>query len=378
MKNIKYSKQKLDFTTDLRNLVNEYFSKSNLEFYGNRKIYLKTIFMALLYLAPFILMISGLISSVVLIMACWFIMGLGMSGLGMVTMHDANHGSFSKNQNVNRFFGNSLYLLGGFPPNWRYQHNTLHHGYTNIEGHDEDIAPPGILRFSPHRPLKKLHRYQHIYAWFFYSLMTISWIVAKDFKRLKTYEKMGVKLSGKRKNSSLMTNLIISKIAYYSIFLVIPLLVIPVSWYWVIGGFLLMHFTSGLVLSTIFQTAHVVPTSEFPVPNESGEINNNWTIHQLYTTSNYSPKSKIFSWFVGGLNYQVEHHLFPYISHVHYRDLSKIVQAKAKEYNLPYHVNKSFAQAVWQHIKMLKLLGEFRDSARLNVQGSEMEKSMVL
>jgi linoleoyl-CoA desaturase len=378
MKNIKYSKQKLDFTTDLRNSVNEYFSKSNLEFYGNRKIYLKTIFMALLYLAPFILMISGLISSVVLIMACWFIMGLGMSGLGMVTMHDANHGSFSKNQNVNRFFGNSLYLLGGFPPNWRYQHNTLHHGYTNIEGHDEDIAPPGILRFSPHRPLKKLHRYQHIYAWFFYSLMTISWIVAKDFKRLKTYEKMGVKLSGKRKNSSLMTNLIISKIAYYSIFLVIPLLVIPVSWYWVIGGFLLMHFTSGLVLSTIFQTAHVVPTSEFPVPDESGEINNNWTIHQLYTTSNYSPKSKIFSWFVGGLNYQVEHHLFPYISHVHYRDLSKIVQAKAKEYNLPYHVNKSFAQAVWQHIKMLKLLGEFRDSARLNVQGSEMEKSMVL
>jgi linoleoyl-CoA desaturase len=368
MKNIKYSRQKLDFTTDLRNSVNEYFSKNNIQPHGNGKIYLKTIFMVVLYLAPFVLMVSGLISSVTLVLACWVIMGLGMSGLGMATMHDANHGSFSKNQKVNRFFGNSLYLLGGFPVNWRYQHNTLHHGFTNIEGHDEDIAPPGILRFSPHRPLKKIHGYQHIYAWFFYSLMTISWIVTKDFKRLKKYQGMGAKLSGKRSYNSLLVELIISKVLYYSVFLIIPLLTIPVAWYWVIVGFFLMHFTSGLVLSTIFQTAHVVPTSEYPVPNDEGELSNNWTIHQLYTTSDYSPKSSIFSWFVGGLNYQIEHHLFPYISHIHYKEISKIVQAKAKEYNLPYHVNKSFVQAVWEHIKMLKLLGENNDSVKPTVQ----------
>ncbi len=185
MKNIRYSKQKLDFTTELRNSVNEYFTKNNIQPYGNRKIYLETIFMALLYITPFVLMISGIVSSVPLVLLCWIVIGLGMSGVGMVTMHDANHGSFSKNQKVNRFFGNSLYLLGGFPPNWRFQHNTLHHGFTNIQGHDEDIAPPGILRFSPHSPHKKIHRFQFIYAWFFYSLMTISWIIAKDFKRFK-------------------------------------------------------------------------------------------------------------------------------------------------------------------------------------------------
>ena len=104
MKNIRYSRQKLDFTTDLRNSVNEYFSKNNIQPHGNWRIYVKTIFMALLYLVPFMLMISGVVSSVVLVLMCWFIMGLGMSGLGMVTMHDANHGSFSKNQKVNRFF----------------------------------------------------------------------------------------------------------------------------------------------------------------------------------------------------------------------------------------------------------------------------------
>ncbi len=378
MKNIRYSKQKLDFTTDLRNSVNEYFSKNNIQPNGNWRIYVKTIFMAFLYLAPFILMTSGLVSSVALVLVCWLIMGLGMSGLGMVTMHDANHGSFSKNQKVNRFFGNSLYLLGGFPANWRYQHNTLHHGFTNIEGHDEDIAPPGVLRFSPHRPLKKMHRYQHIYAWFFYCLMTISWIVAKDFKRLKKYEEMGAKLSNKRKFNRLLIDVIISKVLYYGIFLILPLFTIPVSWYWIISGFMLMHFTSGLVLSTIFQTAHVVPTSEYPVPDEEGELSNNWTIHQLYTTCDYSPKSSIFSWLVGGLNYQVEHHLFPYISHVHYKDISKIVQAKAKEYNLPYHVNKSFAQAVWQHIKMLKLLGEYSSSVKRAAQLSKSHKVVAV
>lgn len=367
MTNIRYSKQKLDFTTELRNSVNEYFSKNKIQHYGNHKIYLKTAFMALLYLAPFVLLISGLVTSVALVLVCWFIMGLGMSGLGMVTMHDANHGSFSKNHKVNRFFGNSMYLLGGYPPNWRYQHNTLHHGFTNIEGHDEDIAPPGVLRFSPHRPLKKIHRFQHLYAWFFYSLMTFSWIIAKDFKRFKKYRGMGAKLSNNRKYNSLLVDIILSKVFYYSVFLILPLLTISVAWYWIIGGFLLMHFTSGLVLGSIFQTAHVVPSSEFPLPDGDGELENNWTVHQLYTTCNYAPKSTIFSWLIGGLNYQVEHHLFPYISHIHYKDITAIVQAKAKKFGLPYHVNKSFASAVWQHITMLKLLGEDRKMADLTI-----------
>jgi linoleoyl-CoA desaturase len=378
MGKIRYSKNKLDFTTELRNSVSAYFSKNNIQPYGNQKIYLKTILMTVVYFAPFVLLITGLVSSVLLVLACWFIMGLGMSGLGMVTMHDANHGSFSKHKWVNKLFGNSMYLLGGFPPNWRFQHNTLHHGFTNIEGHDEDIAPPGILRFSPHRPLKKIHRYQYIYAWFFYSLMTISWIIAKDFKRLRKYKEMGARLSSKHNFYKLRVYIIISKVAYYALFLGIPLLTIPVAWYWILAGFLLMHFTSGIVLSSIFQSAHVVPSSEYPVPDGNGEINNSWAVHQFYTTSNYAPKSTIFSWLVGGLNYQVEHHLFPNISHIHYKNISKIVQKKAKKYNLPYHVNKSFPHAVWQHIKMLKLLGEGQNTVRRYFSTSDSKKVIAV
>ncbi|HZH72297.1 MAG TPA: acyl-CoA desaturase [Mariniphaga sp.] len=368
---LKYSKQNLDFSTDLRNTVNNYFRENNIEPFGNKKIIVKTILVSLLYFVPYFLMITGVITSGLLVLACWMLMGIGMSVVGMVTMHDANHGSFSKNRGINRFFGNSLYLLGGFPPNWRYQHNTLHHGYTNIEGHDEDIAPPHLLRFSPHSPQNKMHRYQHIYAWFFYCLMTLSWIAVKDFKRLQKYKAIGAKISN-RSYDKLLTELIISKIVYYTIFLIIPLFLVPVAWYWIISGFLVMHFTGGLVLSSIFQTAHVVPTSTYPVPDEDGELENNWTIHQLYTTCDYAPNSTIFSWLVGGLNYQVEHHLFPNISHIHYKNIAPIVKAKAKEYNLPYYVNKTFAAAVWQHLKMLKMLGMPQN--KVNVESINSER----
>lgn len=354
---IRYSKNKIDFLTELRTSVNDYFKTNNIEPYGDNRLVVKTVFMGLLYLVPLVLMISGVFTSVWAVLACWMLMGLGKSGVGMATMHDANHGSFSKNDRINKLFGNSMYLLGGFPANWRYQHNTLHHGYTNVEGHDEDIAPPGILRLSPHRPLKKIHRYQHFYAWLLYGLMTISWIITKDFRRLQKYKKDGVKLSGKRTYRSLMRDLIVSKILYYLLFLVVPLLTMPVAWYWIVAGFLLMHFTAGLVLASIFQTAHVVPTSEYPMPDENGELNNNWAAHQLYTTCNFAPKSRIFSWFIGGLNYQVEHHLFPNISHIHYPKIAAIVQKKAQEFGLPYHVNRTFPGALREHIRMLKMLG---------------------
>lgn len=342
---------------ELRTSVNDYFKNNNIEPYGNNRIIVKTIFMSLLYFAPLILMVSGIFTSVPAVLASWIVMGFGMAGLGMATMHDANHGSFSKKKWMNKLFGNSLYLLGGYPPNWRYQHNTLHHGFPNVEGHDEDIAPPGILRLSPHRPLKKIHRYQHLYAWFLYSLMTISWAISKDFSRMKKYKKMGVKLSGKRKYSTMLTELIISKFFYYTLFMVLPLLTVPVAWYWIVAGFMLMHFTGGLILAAIFQTAHVVPTSEYPLPDENGEMDTNWAAHQLYTTCNFAPKNRVFTWLIGGLNHQVEHHLFPNISHIYYRDLAAIVQQKAKEFGFPYHVNKSFLGAVRQHARMLKLLG---------------------
>jgi linoleoyl-CoA desaturase len=357
MRAIRYSKDNMNFTRELRAKVKEHFLVNKINQYGSYQIIVKTILMASLYLVPYAIMMTGSLSFGPAVLLCYFIMGLGMAGLGMSTMHDANHGSFSQHKMVNDFFSKSLYLLGGFPPNWRFQHNTLHHGYTNIEGHDEDIAPVGILRFSPHQPVKSFHRYQYLYAWFFYCLMTISWITVKDFKRLSNYSRMQA-APGSLKNYSVnLAVLILSKVVYYSIFLIVPLVFLPAAWYWIVAGFILMHFTGGLILSTIFQSAHVVPTSAFPLPDGNNEMSNNWAVHQLYTTSDFSPESNIFSWFIGGLNYQVVHHLFPDISHIHYKKLAPIVSSTARKYGLPYHVNRNFVDAVREHIRMLKLLG---------------------
>lgn len=358
MQQIRFNSAKQnEFIKELRLHVKDYFQSNNISKTGNYKLVIKTIFMFALYLVPYILMISGIVSGLLGLTICWVLMGFGMAGIGMGVMHDANHHSYSSNTKVNKWMSKTLYFIGGFPLNWQYQHNTLHHGFTNIEGHDEDISPVGIIRISPHKPLKRIHRFQHIYAWFFYGLMTILWATSKDFKQLRRYSKEGNVLSNKLTYRQMLWTIIISKTIYYSAFLLVPFFVLNIPWYVLASLFFLMHFTAGFTLTLIFQTAHVVPSSSFPLPDAEGSIENNWAVHQLLTTSDFSPNSRIFSWFLGGLNYQVEHHLFPNISHVHYRKLSELVQNMAKKYDLPYYVQSNFIKALWQHAIMLKKLG---------------------
>jgi len=103
-----------------------------------------------------------------------------------------------------------------------------------------------------------------------------------------------------------------------------------------VWGYLLMQFISGVVLTVVFQLAHTVEGTTHPLPNKDYTIENNWAIHQLNTTVNFSRKNKLLSWYVGGLNFQVEHHLFPTICHVHYPEVSEIVKLPVK--NLVYRI----------------------------------------
>ena len=186
--------------------------------------------------------------------------------------------------------------------------------------------------------------------------MTLSWAISKDLEQLNRYKKAGVPLDSNRTYNQWFVILIFLKAIYYSAFLLIPMLILPFAWYWIIILFITMHFITGLILTTIFQTAHVVTTSEYPLPDEKGTIENSWAVHQLFTTSDFAPGNKVLSWFIGGLNYQVEHHLFPNISHVHYPRISDLVKTTAQKYGLPYHVQPGFLNAVRKHGRMLKKL----------------------
>jgi len=350
-----------EFYKVLKQRVNDYFKDNNISRYGNASMVFKTACMFLIYLIPY----AGLLflnTNIWIYLACWMMMGFGMAGLGLSVMHDANHGAYSKNENVNKWVGYVLFMLGGSDVNWRIQHNILHHTYTNVTGMDEDINPGAVMRFSPHEKRRKLHRFQHVYAWFFYSLMTLLWFVSKDYRQTYRYEKMGLTSTQKTTLRKQIITLILSKMIYAIVTIVLPLLLSPFSWWVTISGFLLMHAIAGLALACIFQPAHVVPTSDFPMPDDSGNIHADWAVSQLYNTANFAPGAKLFSWYVGGLNYQVEHHLFPNICHVHYRKISKIVSETAKEYNLPYHSYKTFYGALKAHTKLLYRLGKYDEA----------------
>ena len=354
---IKFSRKlDQDFAKELRSNVNAYFKDNNISKNANAKMVIKTIFMLCLYLVPYGFMISGNVTNTYLFIGLWAIMAFGMAGIGLSIMHDANHGSYSKNQRVNSVLGYLVNLVGGNSINWKLQHNVLHHTYTNIEGHDEDIDSLPILRFSPNKERMKVQKFQFIYAWFFYSLLTLSWSTVKEFLQIKRFHSYGLTKTKKRYHLILI-GLVFWKIFYFTYLLVIPIMLVPEMTGAIVGGFFIMHFMAGVILSAIFQSAHVMPECDFAMPDNKDEIDQSFLVHQLLNTCNFATKSKAFTWFVGGLNHQVEHHLFPNICHIHYPNISKIVKDTADKYKIPYYSHKTFLDAVSQHTKMLYKLG---------------------
>ncbi|MBD8488225.1 acyl-CoA desaturase [Echinicola sp. CAU 1574] len=357
MKNLKFTHSiRSGFDKTLRTKVNNYFEKNNISRYGNGNMIVKTVIMLSIFFIPLIFIGSGMVENTALLFTLYITSGFGMAGVGMGVMHDAIHGSYSKSRAVNRYLGYTMNLIGANSDVWKIQHNVLHHTYTNIEEGDDDINVPFFLRFSPHAKHYWIHRFQYLYVWLFYGLSTISWITLKDFVRACRYNKMGF-FDRKSSFTKELLKIAVWKIIYYSYALFLPLIMVPLPAYIVVLAFLGMHFVTGICISLVFQTAHIVPGTEFIHADKKGQIHNEWTLHQLATTSNYAPKSTLFSWLIGGLNFQVEHHLFPNICHVHYKKLSGIVSRTAKEYNLPYNVKKSFFEALLDHIKMLRQLG---------------------
>lgn len=354
---IRFNNANRSFYLAAKKRVDDYFKTNNISRYGDYRMVLKSIFMFTLYFTPFVLLLSNVFDSFWAQSIMWLLMGFGMSGIGLSIMHDANHGSYARNATLNALMCRSMNFIGGSSINWQLQHNTLHHTYTNIDEHDEDIAPPGFLRFSPNAPLKKVHKLQYIYAWFFYGLMTIMWATTKDFKQLKRYDKMGLLAIKKTTYKVELFKLILNKMFYLSYSLALPIILMNTPWYLVLAGWLIMHYLCGMILALIFQPAHVIDDTTFPLPDSSGNMEDDWATHQLKTTLDFAQKSWLFSWFVGGLNFQVEHHLFPNICHIHYKKIAPLIKQTAEEFNLPYYTKKTFVGAVAGHAKLLYALG---------------------
>ena len=346
-----------NFSKTLNARVNTYFKENGISKFADARMYAKTVIIVSAYLGPLVLMLTGVITSAPAIVASWMLMGVAIAGIGMSVMHDANHGSYSSNKWVNKAVGYCLNFAGGSAENWKIQHNILHHTYTNIDGLDADTVTFPMLRFSPFAKRRAVHRLQHIYGWFFYGLMTVSWVFMKDFKQLVDYKNSGMTHNYDTGFGIILLRIILVKAVYLFVVLALPIIILPLPWYGTLGCFFIMHFIGGLILGMVFQSAHIMEVCEFTQPDDKGLMRDSWAIHQLKTTTDFAPNNKLVTWFVGGLNFQVVHHLFPKVSHVHYPKLAPIVAQTAKEFNLPYHCIPTFTQAVLGHGRMLRALG---------------------
>ncbi len=349
-------KDQPEFFKELRKRVNSYFKENNISKYANFNMKFKTVFMICLYFTPFVLMLTGVVSSVWWVIGMWAIMGFGMSGIGLSIMHDANHGSYSKNEKVSKRIGWIIHFIGGYRENWKIQHNVLHHSFTNIDGYDDDIDS-AAFRLSPTQKRHWIHKFQLFYAPLLYGMMTIYWSIVKDFEQIIRYDNKNLLEGQGLTFKKALVQVIFNKLWYFALFLVLPILIIDLPWWHTLLGYLLMHFICGSVLAYIFQSAHVLEETEFVEVDDKGSVENNWAIHQMKTTANFANGSRFFSWFIGGLNYQIEHHLFPNICHVHYRHIAKIVKETAEEYKVPYYHHKTFAGALVSHFKVVYQLG---------------------
>ena len=348
---------KAKFFRTLNKKVNNYFKENNIKKTGNTRLYIKAIVMFSLFIEPLIILftvkdLSGWSQALLMV-----VVGIGMAGVGMNVMHDANHEVFSSKKWVNKLMGASIYILAGNDYNWKVQHNVLHHTYTNIVGYDEDIDAGRIIRFSKNSKWYSFHRFQKYYSFFLYGLLTVNWAITTDFKQTYNYLKRKLSYGKMPKPATQWTKLIIGKIVYYSLWVVLPLY-LGYTWWQVLIGFMIMHYTAGIILSVVFQLAHVMPNTDMPLPDENGNIENTWAIHQLHTTSNFAPKNKFVEFYTGGLNHQVEHHLFTQISHIHYKKIAEFVKETAKEFKLPYHEYDTMIGAVKEHYRQLKELGK--------------------
>ena len=355
MSKITFSNKSNAFYQSLKDAVDEYFVTNQIKKTGDWRLYSKSVILIVAALSFYSLLMLVPMAGWIALLSC---VGLGfcMASIGFSIMHDANHGSYSANSSLNDLMGMSINAMGASSYFWKQKHNIIHHTYTNVDGIDDDIAKSPMIRHCDTQKWVPAHRIQHIYLLPVYGISIIFWIFIMDFTKYfsrKIYRTEAWKMT--------LKNHIIfwaTKISYLAFFIILPISVWGgLPW---LAGYLVMNATMGLVLSLVFQLAHVVENTEFEHVSldTTKHIDTAWAEFQIRTTSNFAMNNKLISWFVGGLNFQIEHHLFPKVSHVHYPPISKIVMQKCKEFGLPYNQYPTMWGALASHFRVMKFLGK--------------------
>ena len=354
MQKITFNNKNNLFFQRLKEKVDLHFKSNNTVTTGNRSLYIKSILQVSSAIALYILLVFIHPDAFLSVILC-ALLGANLAFIGFNIMHEGGHQSFSRKNWVNVISAYSLNVLGGNAMFWKAKHNVNHHTYTNVEGMDDDINVQPYMRIHPSQRRYWMHRFQHIYWILLYGITYLSWIFIDDF--IKYFSGKMVPNSPHRK-WKLKEHLIFwsTKIGYLALYIGLPVYFTGLAHTMI--GFGIMTFVCGLTIAVVFQMAHVVEVTSFPEPDATtSKINQEWAIHQIETTANFGTNNKTLSWFLGGLNFQVEHHLFPRISHVHYPAINKLVKETCEEFNVSYLEFSSLGTAFWSHLKHIRKMG---------------------
>lgn len=350
---VSFNNKQKEFFNALKQEVDAYFEKNGLKKTGNWKLYAKTAILIPsaigIYLTLMFVSMHWAFSSLL-----WICFGLNMATIGFNVMHDACHGSFSTKTWVNEIFGLTNNFLGGNAFLWKLKHNIIHHTYTNIDGVDDDINNMPFMRQCSTQPWKPMHKFQSVYMFFLYGFTSL-FMFFMDY--VKYFSKKIHTTPLKKMDAKEHLIFWGGKIFFIFFYIVIPIALI--GWKAWLIGFLISQFTLGLTLAVVFQLAHVVEHAEFETAGvDPVKIENEWAIHQIKTTANFAFTNKLITWFVGGLNYQIEHHLFPRISHIHYPAISRIVRETCEKFDLNYIYFPTTRAAVASHVRFMNHMGQ--------------------
>ena len=349
----KFPAVKKSLHAELRKRVYQYFTDNNISPTGDSRLFIKAGLLITIFAALYIHLIFIQPIWYVSILEC-FALGGVIAAIGFNVMHDGSHGSFSKNKVLNKIAAHSISMLGANHFMWNMKHNMIHHTFTNVDGVDDDIEVGIFMRMAPTQKKLKAHKFQHFYFWFLYMLLYVFWIFYTDYSKYFSQKIGNVPL--KKMSIGDHISFWLVKLYHAAVFVFIPIYVL--GWAdWLIG-FIIITFFAGFVLSIVFQLAHTVEHTEFPVACvEENKLPDEFAAHQIKTTANFATNNKLVNWLVGGLNFQIEHHLFPKISHVHYPAISNIIRTVCKEYQLQYIEYPTTRKAIAAHVRFLRQMG---------------------
>lgn len=350
----KFMKGKGDFHIALKSRVNQYFEENHRPITGNSALLLKGVLLSAAYIFMYFQFLFFMPNAWIAVPEA-ILFGFLTAAIGFNVMHDGAHGSFSKHKVLNKMAAFSLNFLGASGIMWNMKHNIIHHTYTNIDGVDDDIEARPWLRFATTQKKMKLHKFQHYYFWFFYTLLHLIWIFLTDYQKYfkKKIGNVPLRKLTIREHIAFWT----AKVLYAFAFVALPIWLLGFQT-WLIG-FLIITMVTGFAISIVFQLAHTVEHTEFPLPDVvSNKIENEWAIHQIHTTANFATRKKVLTWLLGGLNFQIEHHLFPRISHIHYPAISKIIKSTCLEFGIQYIEYPRMTSAIHSHVLYLKRIGQ--------------------